>query len=100
MSKPELARRAGDGQLDYRDDLPGRHWWYREDQINELAKAKLEADRAKAAKPKRVKSDKQKLREALNAPLGMAPKLRDGPFTEHSLRLNIPRDKNAPKNIR
>jgi len=59
LTKKELARRANAGelrcQLDWRDEPE----WYAEDQITALAIAHLEAQRAKAAKPKRQPTAKQ-----------------------------------------
>lgn len=59
LTKPELFRRASAGELAYRDDLPGRHWWYREDQITLLVKARGDAERAQPARPKVRRTDAQ-----------------------------------------
>ena len=57
LTKPELARRALAGTLLYHADDNGKPAWYAESQIMELAKARLEAERAKPAKTKRIISD-------------------------------------------
>jgi hypothetical protein len=104
LSKDELTRRAGAGELSYREDLPGKHWWFREDEIAALAKAKIEATWDKAPKPKRKKSEKE-LERAIGAKLEKAKKSGrvpsgGGPMAKHAERMTLPRDEFIPKGQR
>lgn len=101
LSKNELLRRAGEGQLAYRDDLPGKHWWFRESEIAALAKARIDAEWGKAPKPKREKTEKE-LARAIGAKLERNKKggrvvLGGGPMVKHAERLTLPRDERIPK---
>jgi len=99
LSKDELMRRAGAGELAYRDDLPGKHWWFREPEIAALAKAKIEADWNKPAKPKRKKTEKE-LARAIGARMPEPIARSHGPMAKHAERLTLPRDERIPKGQR
>lgn len=99
LNKNELIRRASAGELAYRDDLPGRLWWFREDEIAALAKAKIEADWGKESKPKRKKTENE-LAKALGANGKFAVKRGGGPMAAHAERLTLPRDDRIPKGQR
>lgn len=99
LSKAELCRRAGEGAITYRDDLPGRHWWFREDEIAALAKAKIEADWGKPAKPKRKKTEKE-LARAIGARLPDPIARPHGPMSKHAERLTLPWDERIPRGQR
>lgn len=59
LTKPELHRRADAGQLQFRDDLPGKHYWFAEPQIAALAREKLAAERSAPVRAKRTLTDSQ-----------------------------------------
>ncbi|MBI1402287.1 MAG: hypothetical protein GC147_03620 [Porphyrobacter sp.] len=99
LNKDELMRRAGAGELASRDDLPGKHWWFREDEIAALAKAKIEADWNKVPKPKRKKTEKE-LARAIGARLPEPIARPYGPMAKHAERLTLPRDESIPKGQR
>lgn len=99
LSKTELCRRAGEGQLAYRDDLPGKHWWFSEPEIAALAKAKIEADWDKPAKPKRQKSEKELVR-AIGARIPDSVAGPQGPMAKHAERLTLPWDERIPRGQR
>jgi hypothetical protein len=100
LSKNKLAARAIAGELDYRDDWPGKLWWYREDQIAALAAQKNEADRQRAAKPAKPKSDAQMIRETMKEIARSPVRRTGGPMAAHSERLTLPRDPRIPKGER
>ncbi|NCP14138.1 MAG: hypothetical protein GW858_08255 [Sphingomonadales bacterium] len=99
IGKDELMRRAGAGELAYRDDLPGKHWWFREPDIAVLAKAKIEAEWNKAPKPKRPKTEKALAKE-IGARLAKAAPSNGGVMASHAERLTLPRDERIPKGQR
>jgi hypothetical protein len=99
LGKAELCRRAGEGVITYRDDLPGKHWWFREDEIAALAKAKIEADWDKPAKPKRKKTEKE-LARAIGARLPDPVARPHGPMAKHAERLTLPWDERIPRGQR
>jgi len=104
LSKDELMRRAGAGELAYREDLPGKFWWFSESEIAALAKAKIEANWGKAAKPKRKKTEKE-LERAIGAKVERAKKAgrgarAGGVMERHAQRLTLPRDERIPKGQR
>ncbi|MGY6550411.1 MAG: hypothetical protein ACXIT4_00790 [Erythrobacter sp.] len=99
MSKEKLMQKAGSGELAYRDDLPGKFWWFREHEIAALAKANYEAKREQPAKPKRKKTEKE-LARAIGAQLTKHPPRKGGVMTSHAERLTLPRDERIPKGQR
>lgn len=98
LPKAELLRRASDGELDYRDDLPGKLWWFREEQIAALAKTKSDSEWGKKPKPKRNKSEKE-LARSLGAD-GKLERRSGSVMAAHSERLTLPRDERIPKGQR
>ena len=90
LSKAQLTRRALAGELRYQQGESDKYPWYAEDQIAQLAKAKIESDRAKATKPKRQMSDaalearhtRQWTKQAKTARYGMG-----GPVAAHQERV-------------
>lgn len=99
LNKDELIRRAGSGELAFRDDLPGKLGWFREEEIAALAKAKIEANWQKPTKPKRAKTEKE-LAKSLGAKNKLATRRGGGAMAAHSERLTLPRDDRVPKGQR
>ena len=87
LTKPELARLALTGTLIYQDDKHGRPAWYLEPEIADLAKAHISRERAKLAKPKKPKTERQMMRDIDNAPF--SPKKRGAAIGKQT-QLTVP----------
>ena len=87
LTKPELARLALAENLTFQEDRYGNPVWYLEPEIAALAKVHFEQARAKSAKPKKPKTERQTMRDIERAP--SRPK-KHGVASGREVQLTVP----------